>query len=43
MKLLSEIKIHQSVKHPNIVQILRVFEDSLHVYMIMELCESKVL
>ena len=34
----SEIKIHQSLSHPHIVQFLDHHEDSGHVYIIMELC-----
>ncbi|KAI8904820.1 PLK protein kinase, partial [Gorgonomyces haynaldii] len=40
-KLLSEIKIHQSLLHPTIVQFLHVFEDDDNVYMILELCENR--
>ncbi|KAI3645799.1 hypothetical protein MP228_008727 [Amoeboaphelidium protococcarum] len=40
-KLFTEIKIHQNLKHPNIVKFKQVFEDSSNVYMILELCENK--
>ncbi|KAI3636608.1 hypothetical protein MIR68_005297 [Amoeboaphelidium protococcarum] len=40
-KLFTEIKIHQNLKHPNIVRFKQVFEDSSNVYMILELCENK--
>jgi serine/threonine protein kinase len=40
-KLLSEIKIHQALSHPNIVQFEHCFEDDEFVYLILELCENK--
>ncbi|KAJ3371986.1 Cell cycle serine/threonine-protein kinase cdc5/MSD2 [Kappamyces sp. JEL0680] len=40
-KLLSEIKIHQNLSHPNIVQFKHVFEDDENVYLILEYCEKK--
>jgi serine/threonine protein kinase len=40
-KLFAEIKIHQHLRHPNIVRFNHVFEDSDNVYMILELCENK--
>lgn len=39
-KLLSEISIHKSLKHPNIVQVERFFEDKENVYILMELCHN---
>ncbi len=42
-KLYSEIKIQLSLKHPNIVQLEHVFEDSKHVYILLELCSNKTL
>lgn len=41
LKLLSEIKIHQALDHPNIVKFKNAFEDDENVYMIMELCENR--
>lgn len=40
-KLITEIKIHASLKHHNVVQFFKFFEDANCVYMMMELCESK--
>jgi serine/threonine protein kinase len=42
-KLLSEIKIHQTMSHPNIVMFYSCFEDEENVYMILELCDNKTL
>ncbi|KAI9596559.1 kinase-like domain-containing protein [Syncephalis fuscata] len=42
-KLLSEIKIHQSMSHAHVVRFLSCFEDTTNVYMILELCEQKSL
>ncbi|KAM0748225.1 Pkinase-domain-containing protein [Meredithblackwellia eburnea MCA 4105] len=39
-KLFAEIKIHQSMKHANIINFEHCFEDSGHVYMQLELCEN---
>jgi serine/threonine protein kinase len=41
-KLLSEIKIHKAMSHPNIVSFRQVFEDDENVYMILQLCTNKV-
>ena len=41
-KLLSEIKIHRSLHHPNIVDFKHVFEDSENVYILLELCSNQV-
>ncbi|KAI5171622.1 polo-like kinase 1 [Nematocida sp. LUAm3] len=40
-KLLSEIKIHLSVKHKHIVKLFTYFEDKNFVYLIMEMCGNK--
>ncbi|KAF9948894.1 Cell cycle serine/threonine-protein kinase cdc5/MSD2, partial [Modicella reniformis] len=40
-KLFAEIKIHQSLKHENIVRYHNCFEDEDFVYLVLELCESK--
>ncbi|KAG4306291.1 hypothetical protein PORY_000279 [Pneumocystis oryctolagi] len=42
-KLFGEIKIHQSLDHPNIVKFIDCFEDATNVYLILELCENKTL
>ena len=41
-KLISEIKIHRSLKHEGIVQFEHVFEDSENVYILLELCTNQV-
>ena len=41
-QLSTEIRIHRSLKHTNIVDFRHFFEDSLNVYIILELCESQV-
>ncbi|KAI5190888.1 polo-like kinase 1 [Nematocida sp. AWRm77] len=40
-KLLSEIKIHLSVTHKNIVKLYTYFEDKSFVFLIMEICHNK--
>ena len=42
-KLMSEIKIHRELSHPQIVGFERVFEDHMNVYIILELCDSGTL
>ena len=42
MQLIGEIKVHQSLQHPNIVRYQECFEDKINVYIILELCENKV-
>lgn len=39
-KLLSEIQIHKSMKHFNIVQFVDCFEDETNVYMLLEICPN---
>lgn len=39
-KLLSEIQIHKSMKHPNIVQFTDCFEDETNVYILLEICPN---
>ena len=39
-KLMSEIKIHRSLHHTNIVGFEHFFEDAENVYIILELCSS---
>lgn len=40
--MISEIHLHKSVKHRNICQLDRVFEDEENVYMLLELCPNGV-
>mmetsp|Transcript_47281 Transcript_47281/g.34568 ORF Transcript_47281/g.34568 Transcript_47281/m.34568 type:complete len:85 (+) Transcript_47281:146-400(+) len=42
-KLMSEIKIHRSIKNQYVVQFLHVFEDTENVYIILELCKNQSL
>ena len=42
-KLLSEIKIHRSLNHQNIVKFEHVFEDGENVYILLELCANQTL
>lgn len=42
-KLLSEIKIHKSMSHPNIVQFIDCFEDDVNVYILLEICPNQSL
>ncbi|KII65416.1 Serine/threonine-protein kinase PLK1 [Thelohanellus kitauei] len=42
-KMASEIKIHKSMDHPNIVKFHSYFEDKLNVYIILELCAKRTL
>jgi len=37
---MSEIKIHKSMKHENVVDFISYFEDSENVYIILELCQN---
>lgn len=39
-KLLSEIQIHKSMKHQNIVQFIDCFEDDTNVYILLEICPN---
>ncbi|CCF59300.1 hypothetical protein KAFR_0G02690 [Kazachstania africana CBS 2517] len=39
-KLLSEIQIHKSMKHVNIVQFIDCFEDDTNVYILLEICPN---
>lgn len=39
-KLLSEIQIHKSMKHINIVQFIDCFEDDINVYILLEICPN---
>ena len=42
-KLISEIKIHKALHHPNIVHFEHYFEDSDNVYFLLELCQNQSL
>lgn len=42
-KLMSEIKIHKSLQHQNIVKFEHFFEDTENVYIILELCTNQTL
>ena len=42
-KLISEIKIHKSLHHPNIVTFEHYFEDSENVYLLIEICHNQTL
>ena len=42
-KLMSEIKIHRSLHHTNIVRFEHFFEDSENVYILLELCTNQTL
>ncbi len=37
---MSEIKIHKSMKHENVVDFITYFEDSENVYIMLELCQN---
>jgi serine/threonine protein kinase len=43
LKLHGEIITHGLMKHPRIVQFYSCFEDDNNVYLILELCENKVM
>lgn len=40
-KMTQEIKIHQSMKHPQIVGFHRFFEDDKNIYIVLELCKKR--
>ena len=42
-KLITEIKIHKSIHHPQIVSFEHYFEDSENVYILLELCRKQTL
>ena len=42
-KLISEIKIHKSINHENIVKFYHYFEDEENVYILIELCYNQTL
>jgi polo-like kinase 1 len=42
-KLMSEIKIHRSLSHPNIVGFERCFEDDENVYILLEICTNQTM
>lgn len=41
-QLWAEIKLHQMLRHPNIVRFEDCFEDEENVYMVLELCDHGV-
>ena len=41
-QLMTEIRIHKALDHPNIVRFHRYFEDATAVYLLLELCENQV-
>lgn len=41
-KLTSEIKIHASLKHKNVVGFYTYFEDKQNVYILLEICNCNV-
>ena len=43
IKLVSEIKLHQSLQHPNIVRFERYFDDDHNVYILLEICTNQSL
>lgn len=40
-KMKQEIKIHQSLSHPNVVRFLSCFDDDKNVYIVLELCKQR--
>ena len=42
-KIDSEIRIHKSLKHPNVVRFEHVFEDQDNIYILLELCKNETL
>ena len=42
-KLISEIKIHKSLHHPQIVAFEHYFEDTENVYILLEMCHNQTL
>jgi len=42
-KLMSEIKIHRSLHHPNVVGFEHFFEDSENVYILLEICTNQTM
>ncbi len=42
-KLISEIKIHKSLHHPNVVGFEHYFEDTENVYILLEMCHNQSL
>ena len=42
-KLMSEIKIHRSLRHENIVGFEHFFEDGENVYILLEMCENQTM
>lgn len=40
---MSEIRIHRSLHHPNIVRFEHFFEDSINVYILLEMCQNQTM
>ncbi len=40
---MSEIRIHRSLHHPNIVSFEHFFEDSKNVYILLEMCQNQTM
>lgn len=41
-KMAQEISIHRSLKHHHVVQFYSFFEDSMNIYIVLELCKRRV-
>ena len=41
-KLMTEVSIHKTLDHPNIVKFEEFFEDYYHFYIVLELCTEEV-
>lgn len=41
-KMMQEIKIHQSLKHKNIVGFHYFFDDPINIYILLDLCKNRV-
>lgn len=41
-KITKEITIHRDLLHPNIVKFHGFFEDSVNIYIVLELCKKRV-
>ena len=40
---MSEIRIHRTLRHPNIVAFEHFFEDTENVYILLEICQNQTL
>ena len=41
-KLYREMKLHNDLKHPNIIELKKCFEDEKKIYIVLEYCENGV-